>query len=158
MGWHWHQLDHICTLSQTDNHASASSLIFLQTGCSSWCPTNSAKALKARSAIRLKTFWNYAALMVCCNNVTSISAPNVHPRTNSCQLPHLSNIACLLQNCDVMIIHMKCLVWLDFSFSISYLLLAYDSQQSWNLFNAFCRCKCRPFIILVLKWFALLTA
>jgi len=29
MGWQWHQLDHvqiICTLLQTDNHASTSSL------------------------------------------------------------------------------------------------------------------------------------
>jgi len=31
MGWQWHQLDHmqiICTLFQTDNHASTSSLFF----------------------------------------------------------------------------------------------------------------------------------
>jgi len=31
MGWQWHQLDHIqiiCTLLQTDNHSSASSLDF----------------------------------------------------------------------------------------------------------------------------------
>jgi len=49
MGWQWHQLDHmqiICTLLQTDNHASTSSLNFLQAGCSSWCQTNSVKALK----------------------------------------------------------------------------------------------------------------
>ena len=35
-GYQWHQLDHmqiICTLLQTDNHASASSLNFLQAGC-----------------------------------------------------------------------------------------------------------------------------
>jgi len=37
MGWQWHQPDHmqiICTSLQTDNHASTSSLDFLQTGCS----------------------------------------------------------------------------------------------------------------------------
>jgi len=48
MGWQWHQLDHmqiICTLLQTDNHAGTSSLNFLQAGCSSWCRTNSDKAL-----------------------------------------------------------------------------------------------------------------
>jgi len=31
MGWQWHQLDHmqiICTLLQTDNHASTSSFDF----------------------------------------------------------------------------------------------------------------------------------
>jgi len=36
-GWQWHQLDRvqiICTLLQTDNHASTSSLNFLQAGCS----------------------------------------------------------------------------------------------------------------------------
>jgi len=41
MGWQLHQLDHIqitCTLHWTDNHASTSSLNFLQVGCSSWCP------------------------------------------------------------------------------------------------------------------------
>jgi len=47
-GWQWHQLDHrqlICTLWQTDNHASISPLNLLQVECSSWCPTNSVKAL-----------------------------------------------------------------------------------------------------------------
>jgi len=46
----WHQLDHmqiICTLLQTDNHASISSLNALQAVCSSWRPTNSVKALTA---------------------------------------------------------------------------------------------------------------
>jgi len=32
-------------LTQTNNHASTSSL-FLQAGCSSWCPANSVKALE----------------------------------------------------------------------------------------------------------------
>ena len=39
----------ICTLLRTDNHASTSSFIFFQAGCSSGHPTNSVKALKARS-------------------------------------------------------------------------------------------------------------
>jgi len=46
MRWPWRQLDHmqiICTLLQTDSHASTSSLNFLQAGCSSWCPANSVK-------------------------------------------------------------------------------------------------------------------
>ena len=49
MGWKWHQLDHmqiICTTLQTDNHDSTPLLNFLWAGCSSWCPTNSVKALK----------------------------------------------------------------------------------------------------------------
>ena len=48
----WHQLGHmqtICTLLQTDNHASTPPLIFLQAGRPSWCPTNSVKALKAQT-------------------------------------------------------------------------------------------------------------
>jgi len=37
----------VCTLLQTDNHASTPPLSFLQAGCPSCHPTNSAKALKA---------------------------------------------------------------------------------------------------------------
>ena len=47
----WYQLDHMqtmCTSLQRDNHDNTSSLNFLQVGCSSWCPTNSVKALKAQ--------------------------------------------------------------------------------------------------------------
>jgi len=47
--WQWHQLGHmqVCTLLQTDNHASTPPVSFLQAGCPSCCPTNSVKALKA---------------------------------------------------------------------------------------------------------------
>jgi len=54
----WHQLDHmqiICILLQTDNHASISSLNFLQSGCSSWCPTNSVIVLKAKQLLTTTT-------------------------------------------------------------------------------------------------------
>jgi len=45
----WHQLGHmqVCTLLQTDNHASTPPLSFLQATCPSCRPTNSIKALKA---------------------------------------------------------------------------------------------------------------
>jgi len=48
--WQWHQLGHmkVCTLFQTDNHASTPPLSFLQAGCPSCRPTNSVKALKAK--------------------------------------------------------------------------------------------------------------
>ena len=52
IGWQWHQLDHmqvICTSLQTDNHAITSPIDFLQAGCPSCLPTNSIKALKAKS-------------------------------------------------------------------------------------------------------------
>jgi len=50
--WQWHQLGHmqVCTLLQTDNHASNSPLSFLQAGCPSCRPTNSVKALKGASS------------------------------------------------------------------------------------------------------------
>jgi len=54
--WQWHQLDHmqVCTVLQTDNHASTQPLKFLQAGCPSCRPINSIKALKAiRSENRL---------------------------------------------------------------------------------------------------------
>ena len=44
--WQWHQWQ-VCTLLQTDNHASTPPLSFLQAGCPSCLPTNSVKAPKA---------------------------------------------------------------------------------------------------------------
>ena len=44
LGWQWHQLDHMQTIC-TSLHTNASSLNFLQAGCSSRRPTNSVKAL-----------------------------------------------------------------------------------------------------------------
>ena len=51
--WQWHQLGHmqVCTLLQTDNHASTPALCFLQAGCPSCRPTNCVKALKAVSQV-----------------------------------------------------------------------------------------------------------
>ena len=49
--WQWHQLGHmqVCTLLQTDNHASTPPLSFLQAGCPSCRPTNSVKVLKGKT-------------------------------------------------------------------------------------------------------------
>jgi len=51
--WQWHPLGHmqVCTLLQTDNHASTPQLSFFQAGCPSCHPTNSVKALKAQSEV-----------------------------------------------------------------------------------------------------------
>jgi len=51
--WQWRQLGHmqVCTLLQTDNHASTPPLSFVQVGCPSCHSTNSVKALKAHSSI-----------------------------------------------------------------------------------------------------------
>ena len=60
--WQWHQLGHmqVCTLLQTDNHASTPPLCFLQAGCPSCHPTNRVKALKAEG----KYYQNCSVL--CC--------------------------------------------------------------------------------------------
>jgi len=51
MGWQWHQLDHmqiICTLLETDNHASTSPLSFYRPDTLPTAhPPNGVKALKA---------------------------------------------------------------------------------------------------------------
>ena len=49
--WQWHQLGHmqVCTSLQTDNHASTPPLSFFTGRCPSCRPTNSVKALKART-------------------------------------------------------------------------------------------------------------
>jgi len=55
--WQWHQLGHmqVCTSLQRDSHTSTPPLSFLQAGCPSCCPTNSIKALKARSKSKIAT-------------------------------------------------------------------------------------------------------
>jgi len=64
--WQWHQLGHmqVCTLLQTDNHASTSLLSFLQAGCPSCRPTNSVKALKARSLFHMFTYSNISNVRI----------------------------------------------------------------------------------------------
>ena len=54
--WQWHQLGHmqVCTSLQTDNHASTPPLSFLQAGCPSCRPANSAKALKDINMMKLR--------------------------------------------------------------------------------------------------------
>ena len=49
--WQWHQLGHmqVCTSLQSDNHASTPPLDFLQAGYPTCRPTNSVKALNAKS-------------------------------------------------------------------------------------------------------------
>ena len=47
--WQWHQLQ-VCTSLQTDNHTNNLPLSFLQAGCPSCRPTNSANALKAQTS------------------------------------------------------------------------------------------------------------
>jgi len=101
MGWQWHQLGHmqiICTTLQTDNHASTPSLNFLRARCSSWCPTNSVKALKAVTLLILLQlpFCSYAHHNVCCtgfqstpvNSYLAILYPShLVPMTNSYPVP-----------------------------------------------------------------------
>ena len=52
--WQWHLLGYmqVCTLLQTDNHASTPPLRFLRAGCPSCRPTNSIKALKHYISIK----------------------------------------------------------------------------------------------------------
>jgi len=57
-GWQWNLLGRmqVCTLHQTDNHASTPPLSFLQAGCPSCRPTNSVKALADSAIINLSSF------------------------------------------------------------------------------------------------------
>jgi len=49
--WQWNPLGHmqVCTLLQTDNHASTPPLSFLQAGCPSCRPANSVKSTEGKS-------------------------------------------------------------------------------------------------------------
>jgi len=86
----WHQLGHVqvCTLLQTDNHASTPPLSFLQARCPSCRPTNSIKALlpkstilsyehgKKRWAARLFTAPNLGSKGIIIAKVTSVEPVN----------------------------------------------------------------------------------
>ena len=63
--WQWHQLGRmqVCTLLQTDNHASTPPLSFLQAGCPSCSPTDSVKALKAK-ALKAK-YRKFSKVCIC---------------------------------------------------------------------------------------------
>ena len=68
--WQWQQLGHmqVCTSLQTDNYSSTPPLSFLQAGCPSCRPTNSVKALKAKSVSpkwRQQHFFVWHQHMVC---------------------------------------------------------------------------------------------
>jgi len=67
--WQWHQLGHmqVCTLLETDNHASTSLLSFLQAGCPSCRPANSVKALKAILRTADDTLLTIADDLICCD-------------------------------------------------------------------------------------------
>jgi len=69
--WQWHQLGQmqVCTSLKTDNHASTPPLRFLHTGCPSWRPTNSVKALKAHA------FNNNIVIMSCAKTDDPINMP-----------------------------------------------------------------------------------
>jgi len=57
--WQWHQLGHmqVCTLLQTDNHASTQPLSFVQGGCPSCCQTNSVIVLKGNFENNIETYY-----------------------------------------------------------------------------------------------------
>ena len=65
--WQWHQLGHmqVCTLLQTDIHVSTPPLSFLQARCPSCCPTNSVKALKAKSLKTVYSYKHFKAIFLC---------------------------------------------------------------------------------------------
>jgi len=75
--WQWHQLGHmqVCTSLQTDEHTSTPPLSFLQAGCPSCRPTNSVKALKARTNAHPDTNNGMHSM-----DVTTSSVPFTSPR------------------------------------------------------------------------------
>ena len=72
--WQWHQPGYmqVCTSLQTDNHASAPPLVFLQAGCPSCRPTNS---VKARVCIAIT--WCKCGILLCSNTCHTFCGPYV---------------------------------------------------------------------------------
>jgi len=150
MGWQWHQLDHmqiICTcLLLTDNHARPSSLIFLQAecaGCSSWCPANNVKSLKANvkapafTPISVYTTWWKRHMGV--NNLPKVvTQPRCGRESNSRPLDYQATLKTIRNN----IIYLKKdvhphLSGQSFSMKTGLWIM-------WNWCPAHCRCLCCP--------------
>jgi len=68
----------ICTLTQTHNNTSIPQLSFLQAGCPSCYPTNSIKALKARTATAATTKYPGYVLHHLEYAVSSVLVRNLH--------------------------------------------------------------------------------
>ena len=85
--WQWHQMGHmqVCSSLQTDNHASTPPLSFLQARCPSCWPTNSVKALKARSVQVSKS------ICIAYNNQESQCAGPYILTTKNCKREKLKN-------------------------------------------------------------------
>ena len=84
--WQWHQLGHmqVCTSLQTDNHANAPPLSFLQAGCPSCRPTNSVKALKATtSSTSVGIALRCRAWSTCTTVQSSVTATSSRPTASS---------------------------------------------------------------------------
>jgi len=78
--WQWHQLGHmqVCPLLQTDNHTITPPLSFLQAGCPSCCPTDSAKALKATNVF-IQTHISFYVTTYHVRNIFVQSTAEKHP-------------------------------------------------------------------------------
>jgi len=86
MRWQWNQLDHvqiICTLLQTDNHASTSPLSFIQAECPSCRPTNSNQQCQSTEGCQCawNTQHNNDCFMALCQGLPGWAGTrrNTHP-------------------------------------------------------------------------------
>jgi len=96
-GISWTIMQAICTSLQTDSHTNTSSLEFLQTGCSSWRPTNSVKALKACIIMQVKCFT--ARVPTALSDLALYMAPRLLPAFRS--YSDFSRFFCLaLDHCN----------------------------------------------------------
>jgi len=79
--WQWHQQGHmqVCISLQTDNHASTPPLSFLQARCPSCHPTNSIKALKAKTTSTV--LWRKYVTPVVQTWLPVVSIFALHPRS-----------------------------------------------------------------------------
>ena len=96
--WQWHQLGHmqVCTSLQTDNHASTHHSVFLQAGCPSCRPTNSVKALKAKTLHMCKVFVSMLCSPLICHRSSFISTS----LTASLRAKPSKIVTCRTVSCD----------------------------------------------------------
>jgi len=110
IGWQWHQLDHICLCKSfapcfRQITSPAPHHLILQAGCSSWCPTNSVKTLKASTSDKYVKSFCVVKMFLCCpvwskswhtNCLIGTELRSLHFRMHATLLDAMATSACLV--------------------------------------------------------------
>ena len=134
--WQWHQLGHmqVCTLLQTDNHASNPPLSFLQAGCPSCRPTciqcTSSKTKPDTNRGPRRVLWVVVVTTSAYSNGPGITFAAIKPEM--CAMSAIRYAFCSLQICCLLTANSK-----SYHFAWQSVVLCYKFMHYLGLKNCF---------------------